>query len=470
MGLAAISGLGMDTDLGQWRFNYSLREGYGLVLRNIRHGAYLFSTDIRVVGIQIGQCAGLDPLVVRNLQEPLRLGTTPVPRIGEFLPNSLPVPPDEAPAWLSKRDESLIFSYPNPKALSVFFRTTGPALTDGSEKLVLRQTYLFTDYGKNPPHEPGALVNAARLYPLLVFRYPEGNPAKGVSYIRVDYRLALAIEDFGKDGDQAGATKDLVGLFRDNDELPGNFLKSPMQHPLRLIFDNIEKPLAYEVVGEGLRWGKKGEWDNFHQWPAGEGPPPTPGANHAAHCHWRFGPVATTADQIGPLAEAYLLLGRSVTPQMRERIASKSRFAGIGGSGTALIDPRLPYQRLRVAVTTAANTQPADNAVSKASFQSMVERPQAPAAIPSSGTDLVVWLSIEAVRVPSRDAWEGAFFVNGLFFTHDIDIIRASAKVAGRVGLPWLASRAEALHDPASFSSTGTVGQNQWERPNKLQP
>jgi hypothetical protein len=158
--------------LGEWTYRRLLKDTQGLVLRDVRHAEQLFVRDIRVVGIRAGRISSISPMSGRTV--PLQLGAPELPVIGKFYPGQIPDLPDDVPPGFGDVSTNLIFEFPNPQALGVVYRTQGPVLgqDSGTEALTIRQTYVLTAYGKDPPHEPGALVNAARLYPLVTFRYP----------------------------------------------------------------------------------------------------------------------------------------------------------------------------------------------------------------------------------------------------------------------------------------------------------
>jgi hypothetical protein len=456
----------------QWTFDSSVQPGYGVVLKNVRHQLHMYATDIRVVGLRVASSVA-DGAIGKGT--PIRLGSDACPRVESFDDGAPVLKPDDPLPSPSPRDWRLIRSYPNPQIYApALFRTKGAALADGSQPLLVSQCYVMTDYGKDPPHEPGALVNAARLYPLLLFRVPAArNSKKAIVYIRVDYRLELALEPATPT--RTGSYRDLACLTRDNDQFPLNIRSGPLQHPLRYIFDNIEKPLGYEVLGEGLDWNNisgKGDWDNVHLWAAEDGLPPTPGANHAAHIHWRWGRVAVGPDVPTGVARGFrpTISPSGLTAEAARSIVRSmfaSRFAGILGPGSALVDPRLRSQRLRVAVTQQA-LGPGVAATNKKRFQDLIEY-RAAQEIPPAGTRLVVWISVEARREPEPDEWAGTFFVHGSFFSHDPDVIAIIGKFASeRLGDNILNTLAQfgvaGLHDGArSTSSTA-----RWERPSAL--
>ncbi len=460
--------------IGDWSFSGALTPGFGLVLSDIRHQQYPFANDVRVSGIWIGRAADVfapvagatEEIKPRLPEKPLLLGlgAPELPKVDD----AAPVRPVMAP----------FAAFPDIQFKDVSYKAPKHVAGAGFDipELSFRQTYLFTGYSNNPSHEPGSLVNGARFYPLVSFKCGAAPPDKAVNYVRVDYRLEFALEPFlalealltarsflrgAPIGEQPKAIKDLAGLFRDNDQLMEEFFafaeatanplrRSPaLKHPLAYIFDNIEKPLKYEVIGEGVSWGEKGAWDNFHLWVAKEGLPPTPGANHAAHIHWRWGTIA-------PFAGSLITAARKGKPVS---------FGGINGAGTPVLDPRIPRQRLRVAVTRV-DRGPGPTVRPTQRFKEIFEK-RTPETIPDDGTALVAWMSVEAVRPPSSDPWEGTFFAHGSFFTHDLDVLRLLADRASKFEpiRDIVQPGVEALH----AARQTPVADQKWERPHDLE-
>ena len=414
---------------GQWSFIPRQTEDAGLILQDVRHWQHLLATDMRVTSLWVGKMLSSDPFLVNHVRK-LALGSSHLPLKDSTRHKSI---------------EQLILIAPflAPASIGARYESTGPVLGNATdtEPLVVEQEYLFTDYGKDPPHEPGAVVNAARIYPLLTFRYPRTAPgATAFNYIRVDYRLAISLEEFFASvlparNAAVPAQRSAVGLFSD--------AKTAFPPTVSGLFDRIEKPVPYEILSEGLDWGEQSYWDNIHQWPAGEELPATPGAAHAAHTHWRWG--AAAASRLNPL----IALG-----------AGKA-FEGFRGPGSPLIDPRIPIQRLRFAITEFLSDKvdprawaPAANGSTRQFEQLFYLNRKKPAELrPYRGTPLVTWISLEACRplVLAGESWEGTFFPKGIFFTHDH--VPLKLKVAARLG---------ALNAAAQKGSTQD---RVWQRP-----
>lgn len=382
-----------------WKYTRSLRNNDsapgGLVIQDVYHQQYLLAKDIRVTRIWVGSLFATKQPIFRDY----KLGSSALPWKNSTGSSNLP------------SEQGLIKPFRTPLYDSASYETAGPVLgaDTKSEKLVVQQDYLFSDYGKDPPHEPAGLIDAARIYPLLSFSYPASRPeARKVDYIRVDYRLALTIEQFLDDTTnvkKGTEFQDQIGVFRDSET------KSPKKSSQ--LFDTVEKPMKWEMLGEGLNWGRKSQWDNIHQW-AADKLPPTPGAPHAAHLHWRWGFANTEVN----------ILMRGVGRTTR---GSDDQFAGPQGGGV-LLDPRIPQQRLRFAITAftplpggGPKAWAADENGSTLKFEELFISARGSTPLPiDQGTGLVIWLSVEARRKPTNDPWQGAFFAHGMFFAHEI--------------------------------------------------
>jgi hypothetical protein len=173
----------------------------------------------------------------------------------------------------------------------------------GDPPFYLEQRMLFCDYGRNPAHEPGAVLDAARLFPLTSFHTE--NPK--VLRVRVDYRMNMGLDVFLKPEayaeqalvnrwddirgieripralslEQALAqtlerqpTKEEIelikarpnqaGIFRDEEEIgyvySGLTKLSNSKEVIKTIFYAGEKPVPWEVYAFGLVNGLPGEF------------------------------------------------------------------------------------------------------------------------------------------------------------------------------------------------------------------
>jgi hypothetical protein len=389
-----------DPDTG-WGFEYEAVTGSGLVLRNVSHEHYRLARDVRVVAVWISETSPEDPA---NPTPPKKL------RLG-----SPALAPISAPVIVRMPAQPADFGF--YRMLTGVSASYAASLGPGSD-LSVRQDYEFGPYGKDPPHEPGGVLNAARHLPLLTFRHNTMG-GKLIRYIRIDYRLSHALDVFDPSPKVLPAgppSLNQAGIFRDNEDLPFpvNIRRIPPGPIINDVFAAGEKPLQYEIVGKGLVHGVplvgsvKATWDNVHQWPKTDGPlPTTPGAFHCCHLHWRFGAVAGT-----PPASAY---ARHFVP------AAGARYSGLrwtSAQGGPLIDHRLPDQSITFAITT--DTDPSRAPDIDGSTHPFANRFAGLPKPVSAGANLVQWFCIEVFRPPddNTQVWEGTVFIHGLYFGH----------------------------------------------------
>jgi hypothetical protein len=393
-----------------WYLKYLMpKEGGGLVLQEVMHDGYYLAKDIRVVRIWVGT---EDPgKSQRGELKDYVLGSQEFPCLAD--PMILPAP--KAPTE---------FPFYKPVAgIECRFETAEAVFGKGTEKLKVTQQYLFTAYGKDPPHEPGHVLDAARLFPRLCFDYLPGKSeekAKTPKYLRVDYRIHLSVDKFLDQKKNLTRVDNQAGIFRDNEHLPGAVFDfaSPIlfRGPhLEEVFAAAEKPLQYEVIGPGLIYGQSEDpnnhkeitWDNIHWWASQEKGelPSTPGAFHAAHIHWRW---AAVSGEPGVLEKKILPGGE----QFKGLNWTKNR-------GGPLLDPRIPVQSIRFAIAKDSPKRTAQANPSNKIFDQIFVG-EDPAEV-DKGTDLVLWISIDIFRDNRmlKKPWEGALFVHGLYFAHD---------------------------------------------------
>jgi hypothetical protein len=184
-----------------WRCDYDIVPGFGLVLTNVSHANYRLARDIRVVAV----CAGAaDPNENSNaLVRMWGLGGPACPLVSGPTPTPTPTPPKD-----------YLFQQPIT-GLSAVFKPTSDVFAD---QLTITQDYQFTAYGLKPAHEPGGVLQAARLLPLVTFRCDAiPSPGDRISYIRIDYRMKYTLDVFTKNPPEVDWTAALAlnqaGIF-----------------------------------------------------------------------------------------------------------------------------------------------------------------------------------------------------------------------------------------------------------------
>jgi hypothetical protein len=413
-----------------WYLQYELGTS-GLNLYNIRHANYRLANDVRIAGIWVGSDDPNDPAKPKDAALiSLKLG-------GPDLPNATFAPPP-GPGFQSP---PVPFDKYGPLfTLNASFKTKDPVLgpnTD-SEFLEIIQDYQFGSYGMNPPHEPGAVLQAARFFPLLKFNISGAGKNK-VKYLRVDFRFHLNLDSLGFDPEvrkqkqrsgQDVRGSNQAGIFRDRESVPfplqfrtgGIFGPGGIVTPANIgdVYAAAEKPLQYEIGTRGLTHGRSADagqpdtWDNYHQWGSpyggllGSPLPTTPGAFHCAHLHWRWGAASGDPSRKGILLKA----------------AGDPQFRGLGWTehtGGPLLDERVPDQSIRFAVTKNFNHNLESEILSTQKFEDLFISQRAVPDSVKSGADLVLWYSVEVFRdiKQLQQPWEGSLFIHGLYFAHD---------------------------------------------------
>lgn len=339
--------------------------------------------------------------------------------------------------------------------LEAEYEYTG-AVYEKDQKIRIQPRFVFTPYSKDPSHEPGGILRAARLYPMVHFELPGEIRAKPsrtyrrVTAIQVLFRLHVTVIEGKNTWNQAGVFYDLDAAGT----AMGAAISIMQPKPGSLFFLRAEKPLPYEIAGKGVERGYPSDWDNIHQWASPLTPldpakaafrainlPPTPGLPFGFHTHWRWGETAATG---------------------AANLAGGKQFAGPGGAGFPHIDPTLPDQTIEFAIIQPAfTTDVEDQLLRKIDmdpvmwlFQDFDKiwsgiRYQPADVLPSS--DLVIWMSITAYH-PDRNAagpnyrprpslnpkqkdyvlspWQGTLFSHGLFFAHeDWDVLPRSLRI-----------------------------------------
>lgn len=411
-----------------WSFYAVLEEpGSGYVVQQLRHDGHECGRMITVEGIMVAsqfkpKTAPKQPYKF----ETFTLGSPRLTRLGD---------PSVVNLGTKATDPR---GYYNPRfAVATKYRITN-VFDEPDQELRFEYRLIFTPYSKDPTHEPGGFLKAARVYPTIIFEAPAPTsgklkePNNRIAAIRVIYRLGMFVVEGKTYTNQAG-------IFRDNDlfgkveVLEGAAGKGVAA----LIFDRAEKPLISEIVGRGivrntnrsvLRGDMQG-WDNIHLWNGGfktkdeflkaakGGFPPTPGLPYGVHQHWRWGASYSTA--------------------LTGLWKGDPQYGGIGGAGGPMLDPAIPDQLLEFAITQGGlreervrqmlndqTTHKFDTPLEEFIVTSHTE----PENI-SLGVSLVTWIDITAYsknvmeEAPFTKAcsetFAGTIFAHGIFFAHD---------------------------------------------------
>lgn len=453
-----------------WTFDYEMLTQGGLVLRNVKHDNYNLAKDIRVVGLWV--------FPVDETVEPkyFLLGS-------DYLETDPPLNPNLPYLRFTQLNAPAPFDIysakvGSPAGLQAKYRTRTKVfynenLPDDPQDAILNieQTYIFCKYGNNPAHEPGGVLQAARLFPLIKFKYG----GRRVKSIRVDYRFDMTMDLFLSVPDPLTdkGLKRLVtefdkpqfpmlgGVFRDGETLP---LSS---ENLNVLFAATEKPCLYELATYGLKNGIPGDkitsyavtgqyyydeidtilpqdqttWDNIHLWPNKKingqyvkKQISSPGAFHCLHLHWRWSDVAGEPNTLQESIIDYNSPGG-------ESAAGGNQFKGVNigeNIGGPLLDPEIPTQTIRFAFTKSEDPEyekliskangnnlwdPDVSPTSKKNFEDLFFNASTKRPLPrdiSKGEHLLFWISYEAF-LPNKSIplYSGTIFPTGLYFAHN---------------------------------------------------
>jgi hypothetical protein len=477
---------------GGWTFDYTMLAKGGLVLNNVRHDGYNLARDIRVVGIWI------NPEETGAYQfKSLALGTddfanlTSDPSHPVFNPSYLRYTGFNAPSPFDVYTKPGLHQAAGVQAIyKSNTRVFGDDTDSDDDYLVIDQSFIFTKYGKNPAHEPGGILEAARVFPLLKFSYG----GKKIKSIRVDYRFDIALDLLsdpflntdvmkilprvqGKEWLIKHLTEErpmLAGVFRDQDELLTGVKTED-------VFYAGEKPVLRELVAYGLKKGIPGErltphtvdggvpgapvakettneiadgdkstWDNIHMWSnyrLGNSylkkQPSAPGAFHALHCHWRW-PYYTGYPSL--LDRIIAFFGNALkTWDVSFNSFGEKQFQGVslsGHIGGPLLDHKIPTQTIHFAITLSkpkdkTNKWDADQVQTTQKFEELFFDPETehqtdPTDI-SRGEHVVTWISVKVERDDEKK-FEGTVLAHGLYFAHNVELTPEQSAFAKTIG------------------------------------
>jgi hypothetical protein len=333
----------------------------------------------------------------------------------------------------------------------------------------ITQTYLFSKYSNNPSHEPTGGLTAARFFPLITYNFIE-NPIfdKSVKHFRVksiraDIRMHNKLDTFiqsdildaSASHNQLLPTNDEVlkilreqpnqaGVFRDRDSmymlLTGKFvdLFNPYDDwgasATRQIFQDMEKPLVYELIAKGLYKSsyilKDGEWgwDNIHWWGGYKQYhiPSAPGAFHAFHFHWRWSGTVYAAEM--RLSYSPIFDGTFIDKPFKTGLESWEGVAPVA----ALVDPHIGYQSLEFAIVKNNKQLNLNKQITTTyNFKKMhTDVSSSPQRI-LDGDDIVLWLGIKVhqeIKLLTNNEMQevsglnGTILIQGMFFAHELEV------------------------------------------------
>jgi hypothetical protein len=327
-----------DTAGTGWAFTGRVDSKVGFYLEDITHDGYAFADSIRVERIAVAGFSDNDRYRDRN-----DIANYHVFGLGDCKEITAPTLVE----LKSGATDPLGYYAPRLKAVAKY--EMRGLVYEADQKLEAELAFLFTDYSKDPSHEPGGIVTAARIYPTLTFNIPgvthkeKKRGYRAATAVQVLFRIKISLDDRGF-GNQCGVFTDLEDFGPLGGAVSAIATKGS---PGSFTFLAAEKPVPFELAGRGIDhgitagWGGRlYGWDNIHQYshPAKPGGDPndglddqpfTPGLPYGAHIHWRWGVTATTG-----------AVGIPGGPQ----------FAGPRGPGQPLIDDKIRDQTLEFAI------------------------------------------------------------------------------------------------------------------------
>ena len=483
---------------GGWHVEYHVNpEGKpagngGIVINNVRHNNYPLASDIRVMGFWIEFkhfTQGEDIPLIKQVYYPLNDQTFKYHKIEELqaaatfsknVQNQVSYSPE-----LKKGNPTTIFvrdyhktaqmtgilndlhqfqKYSYLTGLQTTYELTDDFKVSGNSNVDMKnvhitQTFLFSRYSNNPPHEPSGGLTAARLFPLIKFSFikKEGfiNPLNEyyeVYKIRADYRFEYNMSVFiepknykldpnaNKESDSsslaeliknADFTKDLTYIFQNQPQQAGLFADKEEFEPG---FGAAEKPIIYEVVGDGLKQEYESSsfanyfltlvlkeavkttaskyWDNIHWWGGYKEYHiiSAIGGFHCCHLHWHW-PKHVQSKEL-PVA-----------------FSGETQFKSslVGGE---LLDPFIPVQDIRFAIVKKDISPKESFSLFDSKTNSNIDyyeyetyfktkRGKPKKVIEKEGDALVFHISYISYDVQKYPT--GTFFIQGLFFAHEYE-------------------------------------------------
>lgn len=410
--------------LSEWQYSAAI-EPSGAVLYGITHDTEVFAEKVGLI---------------RSYAE-LRAesGSTFVPfNLGEE-----GMAPDAEVQTAELPSKSPDYHYAISRRLFAPFRISDFA--ESGQSLRGEQVFAFTETSSTPRHETVGVAAAGRFYPALNFSTgPVGDPTEeAIETLRFDFWIQPDLASGGRrtpslllptleatlgtglalleNVNFEEITPQQAGLFRDRDHSLAHRLWTVggIGRPGEQVFEGAEKPLKWEIAGDGISRGRTSEtWDNIHVWGhSRSGLVSTPGMPYGMHLHWRWSAALTNNISLA-------LLGDFTPDFLRAPELAGRDLAGDMVPGGPLIDPRNPDTDLRIAVVSMATAEAysAKVAATPEEFESLFEGIAARPGVIEKGTDMVVIISVVVRRPDRRSTWKGTVFPHGLFFPHAYDI------------------------------------------------
>jgi hypothetical protein len=192
-----------DTASTGWAFTGAVDSKVGFHLQDISHDGHAFADSIRVERIAVAGFSDNDAYRPRD-----DLANHHVFGLGDCKEVAAPT----LVTLASGAQDPLGYYAPRLKAVAKY--EMGNLVYEADQKLEVELAFLFTEYNKDPSHEPGGIVTAARIYPTLTFNIPDvTHKKKKPSYraataVQVLFRINIRLDDRGV-GNQCGVFTDL---------------------------------------------------------------------------------------------------------------------------------------------------------------------------------------------------------------------------------------------------------------------
>ncbi|MEO8553970.1 MAG: hypothetical protein ABI678_28545, partial [Kofleriaceae bacterium] len=236
-------------DVTGWQFTGVRDSVRGFYISDVFHDHHHFASSIRV-----------ERVAVTAIAEKTKPRTDPDNFELFGLGDCVEVKPPTIVKLAKGTTDPLGYYAPLFKATATYTRKK--LLGEADQTIEFELAYLFTAYSKDPSHEPGGIISAARVYPTLTFLSPGITQKKlNKTYRRVTGVQALFRINFQLDNNGTG---NQCGIFADLDSLSllsiaGNV--SRQQTFGSTTFDRAEKPIPFDIAGKGIDSGVSLGWN-----------------------------------------------------------------------------------------------------------------------------------------------------------------------------------------------------------------